>query len=82
MLLPTAVEDLGIIPGLILTSFVFTVFHWLAFDQTFLLLAGAFGFSIVAGVLALRMRSIVIAVAMHIAVNTIWVLMALGPVIA
>lgn len=79
MILPTAVEDFGIVPGLLSKAALFTVFHWLAYAQSFPLLAGAFGFSIVAGVLALRMRSIVIAVAMHIAVNTVWILLALAP---
>lgn len=79
VLLPSAAEDFGIIPALILKSSVFTAFHWFAatVTQTQPSLPVTFGFSLVASVLALRTRSVLPAVVMHSVSNTVLILLAI-----
>jgi len=74
--LPTAAEDIGIVGALLFQAVFFSSLHWVLFGPQMLVMS--FVFSLVAGLVALSQRSFVPAAFMHIAYNSVVIIIASG----
>jgi len=68
-LAPTIAKELGVIPSVIITSFVFAIFHAMAYEWTIPLLIYVFVFSLAATFVALYYKSVLSSWIAHTLVN-------------
>lgn len=80
LLLPTLSEDLGAVPGILISSFLFMIYHGYVYQAAILPLLCCFGFACVAATLALKYKSVLPGLVGHGLVNTTAILLSVvGP---
>lgn len=60
---------LSLLMGLLVSSFAFGIFHWLAYQQEFAFIGAAIIFGLIAGILMILSKSILPSIAFHFANN-------------
>jgi len=69
IILGTAIERMGIVPGSFAAAVVFTVFHWNVYGWSFQILTALFIYRVVAGVLSGIYRSVIPCAFPHLIIN-------------